>query len=258
MKGPDKHGRLSARGKFRMFPSVPFARPLIRIVMLQAFGEDNVLRFRAIYASQNFGHDGFDPALGLAVIAVVFAEAFWFARPAVVREDSAALENHLVQKLRDAEVDHRLGSAALVLVQGGKIAAEHGFGVANAETQAPVKTDQTLFQLASVSKAVTAWGVLELVEEGKLSLDDPVMRYLKRWRFPGSDAHRDKVTIRHLLSHTAGLDDGSGYGSFLPGEAIQTAAANRARPDSASVGGNYFGSNRARVVETVDCSARAC
>jgi CubicO group peptidase (beta-lactamase class C family) len=154
----------------------------------------------------------------LAVIAVVFAEAFWLGPPAIPRGDLAAIENHLVQKLSDATV----GSAALVLVQGGKIAAEHGFGVANAETKAPVKSDQTLFQLASVSKAVTAWGVMKLVEEGKLGLDEPVMRYLKRWRFPGSDAYRDQVTIRHLLSHTAGLDDGLGYGGFLPGEAIQT------------------------------------
>ena len=62
----------------------------------------------------------------LAVIAVVFAEAFWFAHPAVRRGDLAAIEKHLVQKLSDAAVNKNLGSAALVLVQGGKIAAEHG------------------------------------------------------------------------------------------------------------------------------------
>ena len=158
----------------------------------------------------------------IAVIAVVLAEATWFAHPAVAQGDLASIENHLVQKLSYAAGNQRLGSAALVLVQDGKIAAEHGFGVANAETQTPVKSDQTLYKLASVSKAVTAWGVMKLVEEGKLSLDEPVMRHLKRWRFPGSEAHRDKVTIRHLLSHTAGLDDGLGYGGFLPGETVQT------------------------------------
>ncbi len=63
---------------------------------------------------------------------------------------------------------------------------------------------------------------MRLVEEGRLGLDEPVMRHLKRWRFPGSEAYRDKVTVRHLLSHTAGLDDGLGYGGFLSGEAIQT------------------------------------
>ncbi|HEY9282239.1 MAG TPA: serine hydrolase domain-containing protein [Pyrinomonadaceae bacterium] len=158
----------------------------------------------------------------LTVIAVVFAEAFWFAHPAVVRGDLASIENHLVRKLNDASEDRRLGSAALVLVHDGKIAARHGFGVANAETRSPVKTDQTLYQMASVSKAVTAWGIMKLVEEGRLGLDEPVMRRLKRWRFPGSDARRDKVTVRHLLSHTAGLDEGLGLGGFLPGEKIQT------------------------------------
>ena len=44
--------------------------------------------------------------------------------------------------------------------------------VANAETQAPVKTEQTLYRVASVSKTVTAWGVMKLVEEGKLSLGE--------------------------------------------------------------------------------------
>lgn len=158
----------------------------------------------------------------LAVIAVVLAEAFWLWNPAVARGDLAAIENHLVQTFNDALANKRLGSGALVLLQDGQIVAEHSFGVANAETQTPVKSDQTLFKLASVSKAVTACGVLKLVEDGKLGLDEPVMRHLKRWRFPGSEAYRDKVTVRHLLSHTAGLDDGLGYGGFLPGEAVQT------------------------------------
>lgn len=172
----------------------------------------------------------------LAVIALVFAEALWFAHPSVVRGDLASIENHLVRKLGDAANDKRLGSAALVLVQDGKIAAEHGFGVADAETRAPVDTGRTLYRVASVSKAVTAWGVMKLVEEGKLSLDEPVTRRLKRWRFPGSEQHRDKVTVRHLLSHTAGLDDGLGYGGFLPGEKVQTIEESLASPADSTVG----------------------
>ena len=158
----------------------------------------------------------------LAVIVAVCAEAIWFPQPNLVRGDLASIEGHLVRQLKDATANKKLGSAALALVQDGKIVAEHGFGVANAETQAPVKTEQTLFQLASVSKAVTAWGVMKLVEEGTLSLDEPVMSYLKRWRFPGSEEYRNKVTVRHLLSHTAGINDGSSTRSFLPSEAIQT------------------------------------
>lgn len=166
----------------------------------------------------------------LAVIAVVAAEALWFPQPAVRRGDFASIENHLVQKLRAATASKKLGSAALVLIQHGQIVAEHGFGVANVETQAPVKTDQTLFILGSVSKAVTAWGVMKLVEEGKLGLDEPVMRYLKRWRFPGSETYRDKVTARHLLSHTAGIDDGFRAASFAPGETVQTLEESLTHP----------------------------
>jgi CubicO group peptidase (beta-lactamase class C family) len=156
----------------------------------------------------------------LVVVAVVCAEAFWFAHSAVTRGDFASIEKHLVQKISDAAADKRLGSAALVLVQDDKIVAEHGFGIAKVETQARVRPDQTLYLIASVSKAVTAWGIMKLVEEGKLALDEPVVRYLKRWQFTGDEAQRGKVTVRHLLSHTAGIEDGSGAAVFLPGETL--------------------------------------
>ncbi len=154
------------------------------------------------------------------VIAVVLAEAFWFARPAVQPANLTAIETYFVRKLSHAS-DRELGSAALILIQDGKIATTHQFGIANAETKASVKLDQTLYQLASVSKLVTAWGVMKLVEDGRLALDQPVSRYLTRWHFSDSE-YRDKVTARHLLSHTAGLDDLFGYAGFLPGEEIQT------------------------------------
>lgn len=157
----------------------------------------------------------------LAVIAVVFVEAFWLARPAAPRGDLAAIENYLVQNLSQATAQ-KLGSAALILVQGDEIAAEHSFGVADAETQTPVKFNQTLYQLASVSKVVSAWGVMKLVQEGTLALDEPVLPHLTRWQFPAGDAHRNEVTVRHLMSHTAGLEDGFGYDGFLPGDTIQT------------------------------------
>lgn len=156
----------------------------------------------------------------VVVISALLVKATWFAAPRVVRGDLSSIRTHLVRSLDDAAANRRLGSAALVLVKGGEITTIDGFGIANAETQSRVKSDQTLYRIASVSKAVTAWGVMKLVEEGKLSLDEPVMRHLKRWQFPGSEAYRDRVTVRQLLSHTAGLDDGLGYGGFGPGEPV--------------------------------------
>ena len=158
----------------------------------------------------------------LIVLAAIFVEAMWFGEPPVERGNIASIENYLVGKMREVAADKRLGSAALVLMQNGEIVSNHGFGVSNAETQTPVNPDRTLFQLASISKAVTAFGVMKLVEENKIGLDEPAMRYLKRWRFPGRENYRDKVTVRHLLTHTAGLYDGARFGGVEPGEKMPT------------------------------------
>lgn len=148
----------------------------------------------------------------LLVVAAVFAEAFLIGPPRIARGDFAAIEKHLVGELRDAKI----GSAALVLLRDGRVAAAHAFGIEKPDP------DRTRFQVASVSKAVTAWGVMKLVQDGRIALDEPVVRHLRRWRFPGSERHRDRVTVRHLLSHTAGLDDGLGYRGSAPGERVPT------------------------------------
>jgi CubicO group peptidase (beta-lactamase class C family) len=171
-----------------------------------------------------------------AILAAVGAEAIWFARPSVERGDVASIELHLVRKLGKAVEDGRLGSAALVLVHGGEIVAEHGFGIANAETREPVNPNETLYILGSVSKAVTAWGVMKLVEDGLLGLDEPVVRRLRRWSLPGSEPYRDAVTARHLLSHTAGIDDGFGFVGFLPDETVQTVEESLTFPKDTSMG----------------------
>jgi CubicO group peptidase (beta-lactamase class C family) len=93
---------------------------------------------------------------------------------------------------------------AVALVCGGRVAWAAGFGVADHATGEPV-TPATRFQAASVSKPVTAWGVLRLVELGRIGLDEPVIRRLRRWRPPPSPFPTDGITVRRLLSHTAGL-----------------------------------------------------
>jgi CubicO group peptidase (beta-lactamase class C family) len=57
---------------------------------------------------------------------------------------------------------------------------------------------------------------MKLVQEGKLGLDEPVAHRLTRWKLTGPDSYSDRVTVRHLLSHTAGLDEGAGFGAGVP------------------------------------------
>ncbi len=98
----------------------------------------------------------------------------------------------------------RIPGAAVALVDHGEVVWSKSYGVADKATGAAVTTE-TAFQAASISKSVTAWGVMRLVEKGKLVLDTPVEAYLTRWHLPASQFDRSGVTIRRLLSHTSGL-----------------------------------------------------
>ncbi len=90
---------------------------------------------------------------------------------------------------------------SLLVSRDGKIVRAEGYGLSNVELQVPVKP-ATVFQSGSVGKQFTATAVMMLVEEGKIRLDDPVTTYLK-----GAPASWNQVTIRELLSHTAGFTD---------------------------------------------------
>ncbi|WP_262909316.1 serine hydrolase domain-containing protein [Mucilaginibacter daejeonensis] len=76
--------------------------------------------------------------------------------------------------------------------------------------QKPVASE-TIFNIGSISKLVSAWGFMQLTEKGFIKLDDPVDQYLTRWHLPESEFDRSRVTLRRILSHTAGLSV-HGYG----------------------------------------------
>jgi CubicO group peptidase (beta-lactamase class C family) len=90
---------------------------------------------------------------------------------------------------------------SLLIIKDGKIVRAEGFGLSNVELQVPVKAE-TVFQSGSVGKQFTATAVMMLVEEGKIGLDDPLTKY-----FADAPATWKEVTIRELLSHTAGFGD---------------------------------------------------
>jgi CubicO group peptidase (beta-lactamase class C family) len=93
---------------------------------------------------------------------------------------------------------------AVALVHRGQVVWAAGYGVADPATGQPV-TAATPFQAASLSKPVTAWGLLRLVESGRIGLDEPIVGRLRRWSPPPSPLDADGITVRRLLSHTAGL-----------------------------------------------------
>jgi CubicO group peptidase (beta-lactamase class C family) len=116
------------------------------------------------------------------------------------------------QLMRDfADRSHVPGIAYGIIVDGRLVHAGT-VGYRELSTRSPVDT-QTVFRIASMTKSFTALSILQLRDEGKLSLDDPAERYipeLKELRYPTRDAPR--ITIRHLLSHSAGFPEDNPWG----------------------------------------------
>jgi CubicO group peptidase (beta-lactamase class C family) len=90
---------------------------------------------------------------------------------------------------------------SLAIVQDGKVVYAKGYGFANVEHEVPAKPE-TVYQLASVSKQLTAAGVLLLVQDGKIDLDASIKTYLT----DAPETWQD-ITVRQILNHTAGLGD---------------------------------------------------
>jgi CubicO group peptidase (beta-lactamase class C family) len=88
-------------------------------------------------------------------------------------------------------------------------------GYADVASQKPVRP-QTIFNVGSVSKMVAAWGFMQLTEKGLVSLDEPINQAITRWKLPPSPYDNSKVTLRRILSHTAGLSV-HGYGGVEQG-----------------------------------------
>lgn len=150
----------------------------------------------------------------------------WWRQPLAPRSGPDAFAAATIEAAR-AE---RPGNLAFVLIEDGRPAAEHFTSIGR-----PVNRD-TLFQVASLSKWVTALGVMTLVEAGRVDLDAPVDTYLKRWKLPAGEYDNREVTVRRLLSHTAGLTDGLGYGGFAPGQPLQPLTESLTRASDASPG----------------------
>lgn len=96
---------------------------------------------------------------------------------------------------------YKIPGITIAVVRNYKIAWAKGYGYADKEANIPV-TPQTLFQAASISKSLNGVGILKLVQQGKLKLDEDINTYLKSWH-PSADS--GKITIANLLSHSAGL-----------------------------------------------------
>ncbi len=146
-----------------------------------------------------------------AFIGFGFIDGF-LLRPITSENTSEAFIEASKEKI-DSEF---VGNLAMVLIEDGQVSKDFFYAI-----DQPVD-EHSLFPVASISKWVTSFGVMKLVEQGKLDLDTPIDDYLTRWNLPESEFDNRKVTIRKLLSHSSGLVDDLGYNGFTSDETVQT------------------------------------
>jgi D-alanyl-D-alanine carboxypeptidase len=124
-----------------------------------------------------------------------------FAALLLLSAHATAFADNVDDYVRSEMRKRHLPAVAVVVIREGKVVKEKAYGLANIELNVPA-SDDTIFQIASTTKAFTATAIMSLVEEGKFSLDERVRKIL-----PQLPLAWNGVTVRHLLTHTSGLPD---------------------------------------------------
>jgi len=135
----------------------------------------------------------------MAVVFVAAGVAHWRAVKAST-QPAGTPDVAAIQALVEAPIKSgKVAGASVVVAQQGRTILSQSFGQADLELDVPMPADAS-FEIGSVTKQFTAAGVMLLVERGKLALDDELTKYL-----PDYPTHNQRITIRHLLTHTSGI-----------------------------------------------------
>jgi len=142
----------------------------------------------------------------LTLLAITMAVGPLHAQSASPADDpDVQAQIRLFSAWMEGQVSWReLPGVAVGVVADQELVWSQGFGVADIATERPM-TDATRFRMASHSKLFTATAIMQLREEGKLRLDDPVSKYLPWFEVKSAAADDPPITIEHLLTHSSGL-----------------------------------------------------
>jgi len=146
--------------------------------------------------------------LALSAGACIGAPALAAPEGSIAASAAAAPAFELSNDVNRALKTFDVPGIAIAIVKDGKVVATQGFGVRKLGDPAPV-TGKTLFEIASNSKAFTAAALAQLVDEGKLAWDDPVVKHLPSFQMHDAYVTRE-MTVRDLLVHRSGLGLGAG------------------------------------------------
>jgi CubicO group peptidase (beta-lactamase class C family) len=152
-------------------------------------------------------------------------------RKSVLTEKIRQVENNLIPfvpvknfkgwNIADRMKYYNVSGASIAVIKDFKIDWAKGYGIADKAKNMPVTTE-TMFSAGSISKFVAAVAAFDLVQNGKMDLDAPINNYLTSWKIAENDfTRKTPITLRMLLSHTAGTSQASYFG-FTPDKKLPT------------------------------------
>ncbi len=159
----------------------------------------------------NRNHPSGELKMRMCVLLVLSMALTALPAQADANDPFAALLDQQMPKLL---AEYGVPGSVVAYIKDGDVAWSRAYGAANAAAGAPMRPDM-LVEHGSNGKALTAWAVMKLLEQGKVDLDAPVNLYLKRWQVTSTQYDAAQVTLRRLLSHTAGMNI-HGYLDYSP------------------------------------------
>jgi CubicO group peptidase (beta-lactamase class C family) len=149
----------------------------------------------------------------LSLIRLSLVALLFFHASAVAQDKTPEAIDNLLRKAYPAE-----GPGAVVLIaKDGRIIAHKAYGKASLKTGEGLTTKH-VFRIGSITKQFTSTAILKLVSDGKLTLDQPVAKFIPEY------ANGHNITIRHLLTHTSGIKN---YTSLMDQQAPEIKSANK-------------------------------
>jgi len=136
-----------------------------------------------------------------------------FMLPIIGFTQSASITEHpevsSALKVLDLWLDAQIAHLSLPGITAGIVLDQeqiwsHSFGFSDVKAKIPMN-DDSVYRIASISKLFTSIAIMKLYDEGKLRLDDPIIRHLPWFKLENEDEDSPKITIRHLLTHTSGV-----------------------------------------------------
>jgi CubicO group peptidase (beta-lactamase class C family) len=124
----------------------------------------------------------------------------------VAKATVAKVLKTLDESIIEAMNKYTLSGLGVGVIHNGELVYAKGFGMADIEGEKEVRAD-TIFRIGSISKTFTTIGLLQLWEQGKFDLDDPVNDYLKTYKVLHKDPEAPPITFRHMMTHTAGIGE---------------------------------------------------